>query len=131
MPTRTSDERLRLTAAGIAAVVGASAIVSPRLLLRPFGIDPGEVTGPASLGWRLFGVRTLATGAAAAAGDPTARASILPIQVADQLVFASALRSGSVPARAASLAIATSGVIIAAELAARLLGDRSSAVAER
>jgi hypothetical protein len=80
MRLRNAQERLRLTAAGIATVVGASAIVSPRLLLRPFGIDPGEVTGAASLGWRLFGVRTLATGAAAAAGDLTARASILPIR---------------------------------------------------
>lgn len=120
MPTDSpSSETLRRATAGIALAVGASAAASPRQMLRLFGIAPREVTGAAAFGWRLFGVRTLAIGGSALAGGEAARAAFLPVQIADQVVFAHALRTRSVPPRAAVLAMATSGVIIALDVAAR------------
>jgi len=110
---------MRRVEAFIALVVGVAATASPRRLLRVFGIARPEVTGAAALGWRLFGVRTAAIGAAALRGDGRAQAAILPIQVADQAVFAHALRSRAVPPRAAVMAMATSGVLIALDVAAR------------
>jgi hypothetical protein len=110
---------MRRAQALVAVVVGGAATASPRALLRVFGIAPREVTGAAALGWRLFGVRTAAIGAAAARGDERARAVFLPVQVADQAVFAYALRTRAVPRRAAVMAMATSGVVVALDLAAR------------
>ena len=89
-------------------------------MLSLFGVESGEVTGAASFGWRLFGVRTVAISAAALAGSRVAREAFLPVQLADQLVFAHALRSRSVAPRTAGMAIATSAAIIALDLAARL-----------
>jgi hypothetical protein len=110
---------MRRAQALIALVAGGAAAASPRALLRVFGIAPREVTGAAALGWRLFGVRTAAIGAAAALGDERARAAFLPVQVADPAVFAHALRARAVPRRAAVMAMATSGVIVVLDLAAR------------
>jgi len=120
-PTDRAEVLSRASGA-IASSVGLSAILSPRLLLRAFGIAPNDVTGAAAFGWRLFGVRTLAVGASAYRGDEAARAAILPVQIADQAVFAHALRTGAVPRRSAALAMAVSGVLIVLDLLAR--GDR-------
>ena len=117
---------MRRTEAIIALLVAAAATASPRLMLRVFGIAPREVTGAAALGWRLFGVRTAAIGAAALRGDERAQAVFLPVQIADQAVFAHALRTRAVPRRAAVMAMATSGVIVALDLAARR-AERSAA----
>jgi hypothetical protein len=107
------------TAASLAMAVGASSIASPRTMLRLFGIAPREVTGAAAFGWRMFGVRTAYVAAQAYRGDASARAAILPVQLADQAVFAHAFRTRSVPRRAAVLAMATSGALIALDLAGR------------
>jgi hypothetical protein len=64
-------------------------------------------------------VRTAVIGAAALRGDERARAAFLPVQIADQAVFAHALRTRAVPPRAAVMAMAASGVIIALDLATR------------
>ena len=115
-------DALQRTTAGIALAVGIGALVAPRKLLGVYGVAPGEVGGAGELGWRLFAVRNLFVGGAALGGNPTARAMVLPVQAADQALFLHALRTGSVPARAAIGAMATSGVIVALELAARRAG---------
>lgn len=113
------SEDLRRATAGIALTVGAASALSPRAMLRLFGIAPREVTGAAAFGWRLFAVRTLFIGGAALSGDERARAAVLPVQIADQAVFAHAYRTRSVPRRAAVLAMATSGAIIVLDVLAR------------
>lgn len=107
----------RRAQAVLALAVGAAATASPVTLLRPFGLR--DVDGAAALGWRLFGVRTAGIAAASLRGSRTAQAAFLPVQLADQAVFAHALRTGAVPPRAAIMAMATSGVIIALDVAAR------------
>ena len=52
-------------------------------------------------------------------GDPTARNAFLPVQLLDQAVFWHAFGTRSVPRRAAVLAAATSGVIIALDVKRR------------
>ena len=115
-------ETLRRGEAAIALTVAALFTASPRLALKPFGVPDDEVTGVAVLGWRLFAVRTATIGAAAWRGDPSARRAFLPVQVADQAVFAAALRRGEVAPRTAGLAMATSAVIIALDVVARWRG---------
>src|SRR3712207_4342917 len=95
----------------IGATVAAASAISPRTLLRLFGIEPREVTGAAAFGWRLFAVRTAYLSRAAWEGDPAARAAFLPIQLLDQAVFWHAFAVRSVPRRASLLAAATSAVI--------------------
>ena len=107
------------TMAAVGGSVAAASAVSPRLFLRAFGIPAAEVTGAAAFGWRLFAVRTAYISALAAHGDATARSSFLPIQMLDQAVFWHAYATRSVPKRAALLASATSGLIIAADIARR------------
>jgi len=120
MPSEvSSSEPLERAMAGIALAVASSALLSPRAMLGLFGIDKREVTGPAALGWRLFAVRTALIGGAAWGGSPAARAAFLPVQLADQAVFTHAALAGGVPRRAAALAAATSGAIIALDLLAR------------
>jgi hypothetical protein len=99
--------------AAIALTVAAGSAASPRAFLRPFGIDGAEVTGAAAFGWRLFAVRTAYLGARAWRGDEAARAAFLPVQLADQAVFWHAFATRSVPRRAAVMAAAASGAIIA------------------
>ena len=106
----------------MAAIGGAVAIgsaLSPRTFLKPFGIPAAEVTGAAAFGWRLFAVRNAYISVQAARGNPTARDAFLPIQALDQVVFWHALATRSVPPRSALLAAATSGAIIALDLARR------------
>lgn len=122
MPSDPSRETLELAAAGLATAVGVGAAVSPTLLLRLFGIAPGEVTGAAALGWRLFAVRNLFVGIAGLRGDAQARALILPVQLVDQVVFQHAYRTRSVPRRASVGAMAVSGVLIALTGLARRSG---------
>ncbi len=98
--------------AAIAGTVAAGAALSPRHLLRPFGVTPREVTGAAAFGWRLFAVRTAYLAARAWRGDPAARAAFLPVQLLDQLVFWHAFATRSIPRRGAVLAAAVSGAII-------------------
>jgi hypothetical protein len=112
-------ETLRRATAGLALAVGAGAVLAPARLLSVYGVEPGALGGVGALGWRLFGVRNLFVGGAAWCGDATARAMIPPVQAADQALFAHALRTSSVPAAAAIGAMATSGLIVALELAAR------------
>jgi hypothetical protein len=77
------------------------------------------VTGAAEFGWRLFAVRTAYLSALSARGGAAARAAFLPIQLLDQAVFWHAYASGSVPRRAALMAAAASGAIIALDLSRR------------
>jgi hypothetical protein len=119
MPDTARAESLHRATGALALAVGASATASPRHMLRLFGIAPREVTGAAAFGWRLFGVRTAFVAAGALRGDRSARAVVLPVQLADQVVFAQAYRARSVPRRAAVLAMATSGALIALDVAAR------------
>ncbi len=105
--------------AGLALLIGAGAVLSPRALLRLYGVAPAAVTGPAAFGWRLFGVRTAAIALAALRGSPAARAAVLPIQLADQAVFAHAAATRALPGRTAPLAMASSAVLIALDLAGR------------
>lgn len=108
---------------GMAAIGGGVALasaLSPKSFLRIFGIPPEDVTGAASFGWRLFAVRTAWLSAMALRGNTTARDAFLPVQVLDQAVFWQAYRAHSVPRRAALMAAATSGVIIALDLRRRL-----------
>ncbi|CAA9482544.1 MAG: hypothetical protein AVDCRST_MAG30-888 [uncultured Solirubrobacteraceae bacterium] len=114
-----STETLHRASGAIALTVGTSATVSPRLLLKPFGIARRDVTGAAEMGWRMFGIRTALIGGAVLAGHADARRAVLPVQFADQLVFAQAGRSGAVPARAANLARAVSGLLIVLGFAIR------------
>lgn len=99
-----------MAAIGAAAATGAA--LSPRTFLRPFGVEPGDVTGAAELGWRLFAARTAYLSARALSGDDTARAAFLPVQLLDQAIFWHAYATRSVPRRAAVMAAATSGAII-------------------
>lgn len=112
------DAEMR-TMAAIALGVGGAAALSPRLLLRLFGIPSREVTGAAAFGWRLFAARNVYIGARALRGDPTARDAFLPVQALDQLVFWHAYRTRSVPRPASLLAAATSAVIVALDLRRR------------
>lgn len=111
-------EQLHRAAGAIALTVGVATALAPKPFLRPFGVAARDVTGVAELGWRLFGIRTALVGGAAIRGDAGARAAILPVQIADQLVFAQLARSGGLPRRATALAQAVSGALIALELLA-------------
>ncbi len=114
-----SHESLRRVEAGIGLAVGALMTASPRRGLRVFGVPRRDVTGAAEFGWRLFGVRTVAIAVAALRGSEAARSAFLPVQIADQAVFAHGYRTGSVPRRASVLAMGTSAAIIALDLQAR------------
>lgn len=112
-------------AKGMAAIGGTVALgsaVAPKAFLRPFGIPAEDVTGAAEFGWRLFAVRTAYLSALAARGDEAARAAFLPVQVLDQVVFWHAFARRSVPRRAAVLAAAASGAIVALDLQRRAGG---------
>ena len=93
--------------------------LSGRPFLRLFGIPDHEVTGAAAFGWRLFAARTAYISALAWRGNETARDMFLPVQLLDQAVFWQAFARRSVPRRASLLAAATSGAIIALDLARR------------
>ena len=111
MPVTITD---RWTVAGaLATTVGAAALLAPTALVRAYGLHPSAGSGGSALGWRLFGVRTAVIGAAVLRDDPSARASVLPVQLADQLVFGHALLTGAVPRRTALAAMATSAALIA------------------
>lgn len=97
----------------IATVVALGSAASPRTFLRPFGIDPDEVTGAAEFGWRLFAMRTGYLGITAARGDASSQAAFLPLQLLDQAVFWHAYATRSVPRRAAVMAAGASGAIVA------------------
>jgi hypothetical protein len=120
-----SPERLARANVVIALAVGVGAAVSPRLLLRAYGVPASEVTGAAVLGWRLFAMRNLAVGVAAWRGDESARAMFLPVQVLDQMAFASAYSSRDLPRPAVLAAMATSGAIVAMDVLRRR-GSRQS-----
>lgn len=118
MMDRVIDARTRAMVA-VAGTVAATSALSPRLLLRLFGVAPADVTGAAEFGWRLFAVRTAFISGLAARGNTTARDAFLPIQLLDQAVFWHAFASRSVPRRTAVLAATASGVIIALDLSSR------------
>ena len=99
--------------AAIGATVAAASAVAPVQFLRVFGIERREVTGAAVFGWRLFAVRTAYISGMALRGNETAREAFLPVQLLDQAVFWHAFARRSVPRRAAVLAAAASGAIIA------------------
>ncbi len=67
-------------------------MVRPDLLVRAYGMDPGEMNGVSSFGWRLFAARNLVLGGAAIAGAPWARDITLLVQAPDQLVFFTQLK---------------------------------------
>lgn len=112
-------ETLHRVPASIGIAVGLGAALAPRTLLRLYGVDPDEMTGAGVFGWRLFAGRNLVLGCAGVAGVRSARDAILVIQAADQLVFLHAYRTRSIPRATAALAMATSGVVVLADLAAR------------
>jgi len=104
----------RWTVAGtVATTIGAAALVAPAALVRTYGLPPSAGSGGAALGWRLFGVRTAVIGAAVLRGDASARAAVLSVQLADQVVLGHALLTGAAPRRTALAAMATSAVLIA------------------
>ena len=109
--------------AAIGAVVSTGVAISPRTFLRPFGIPAGEITGAGALGWRLFAARTGYLSARALAGDEPAREAFLPVQLLDQGIFWHAFATRSVPRRAAVMAAAASGAIIALDSARRRSPD--------
>ena len=110
-----SDTAARgMAAIGVGVAVGSA--LSPRTFLRAFGVAPHEVTGAAEFGWRLFAVRTAYLSALALRGDEAARAAFLPVQVLDQVVFWHAFANRSVPRRAAVMAAAASGAIVALDV---------------
>ncbi|MBA2504976.1 MAG: hypothetical protein H0V29_03415 [Thermoleophilaceae bacterium] len=53
-----------------------AAIVSPRTLMRAYGLSPEELTGASGFAWRLFAVRTLYISAFAVRGEEWARARL-------------------------------------------------------
>ena len=105
--------------AAIGATVAGGAGLAPRSFLRMFGIDASEVTGAAAFGWRLFAVRTGYLSVLAARGNRLAEDAFLPVQVLDQAVFWHAFATRSVPRRAAVMASAASGAIIALDVVRR------------
>lgn len=105
--------------AAIGGGVSVVATVFPRTFLRLFGVPPGEVTGAAAFGLRLFAVRTAYISVLALRGNPTARDAFLPVQILDQAVFWHAFATRSIPRRGSALAAAMSGVIIALDLRRR------------
>lgn len=113
------SERAARTMAAIGGGVAVGSALAPRAFLRGFGIDRGEVTGAAVFGWRLFATRTAYLSVLAWRGDTAARDAFLPLQALDQVVFWNAYRERSVPRRAAVLAAATSGAIVALDVARR------------
>jgi hypothetical protein len=60
----------------------------------------------------MFGIRTALVAGGVIVGDSRARAAIIPVQLADQVVFALAARSPDVPVRAARMAQAVSAALI-------------------
>lgn len=117
METGPEQAARGMAAIGLGAALGSA--LAPRPFLRVFGIPGEEVTGAAVFGWRLFAVRTAYLSTRALRGDPGARAAFLPVQALDQAVFWHAFATRSVPRRAAVLAAATSGAIVALDLARR------------
>ena len=119
MPRVTSSETIYRAQAGIALTVGLGAIVAPRRLARLYGLDHRDMTGPGDLGWRLFGARNLVVGSLGLGGSQLMRDVTLAVQVPDQLVFAHAYRTRSIPRTTSVMAMLTSGAVIATGLAAR------------
>jgi hypothetical protein len=120
-----SGESLARAMAAIALGVGVGAALSPRTLLRAYGVRPDELTPAGEFGWRLFAMRNLWMGGLALSGNETMRDAFLPIQVLDQAVFAHAFRTRAVPRPAAALAMATSGAIVVLDLVRRRLQGRN------
>jgi hypothetical protein len=106
-----------MAAIGLTAAAGSA--LAPKPFLRVFGIPAKDVTGAAVFGWRLFAVRTAYLSTMALRGDAAARAAFLPVQALDQAVFWHAFATRSVPRRAALLAAATSGAIVALDVYGR------------
>ena len=115
----TSSETIYRAQAGIALAVGVGATLAPRHLARLYGMDHREMTGPGDLGWRLFGARNLVVGAVGLRGSQLMRDVTLAVQVPDQLVFAHAYRTRSIPRATSVMAMLTSGAVIATGLLAR------------
>ena len=107
------SEALHRVAGSLALTVGVGTAVSPRHFVRPFGIEPGQVTATAAWGWRMFGIRTALIGGLIVAGDPRARAAMIPVQVADQVTFVLAGREpDGVPRRTVRMAQAVSASLV-------------------
>lgn len=119
MRREVDSETLYRAAAGIALAIGVLALISPKLALRIYGVDPDRVTGPGAFGWRLFAVRNIVIGAAAIRGSRAARDTALLVQPPDQLVFLHAWRTGGIPAHTAAMALATSAAVAGLSLQAR------------
>lgn len=114
--TKATLDRL---VAGIPALVGAGALATPSKLVALYGADPAQMTGIGAFGWRLFAIRNLMVGGLAARDPDAWRTFILATQLPDQLVFAHAFRTRSIPRPTAALAMASSGAVVALCLAAR------------
>lgn len=105
--------------ATIGLTVGVAAAVAPFRLQRVFGVPRDQITAAGHFGWRLFAMRNLYLGGLAFAGERSAVAAFLPVQLLDQTVFWHAFATRSVPRRTSTLAAAASGLIISADLVRR------------
>lgn len=116
MITAATAERAMAT---IGISVGVAAAFAPVRLQRTFGVPNDHITPAGDFGWRLFAMRNLYLGGLALAGERSAIAAFLPVQVLDQVVFWHAFANRSVPRRTSALAAAASGVIIGMDLVRR------------
>ena len=113
--------------ATIGLTVGIAAAVAPTQLQRFFGVPSDRITAAGDFGWRLFAVRNLYLSGLALAGERSAIAAFLPVQLLDQMVFWHAFATHSVPRRTSTLAAAASGMIISVDLVRR----RGDSLSER
>ena len=116
---RDEGEPIYRAIAAFALLVGIGALLSPRALLRLYGVRADELAGAGEMGWRLFAARQLLIAAAALSGNQRARDSVLLLQAPDLVIFAHSYRSRSVPRKASVLAIATAATVAALSALAR------------
>ncbi len=114
--TAATAERAMAT---IGLTVGVAAAVAPTQLQRVFGVPSSQITASGHFGWRLFAMRNLYLSGLALAGERSAIAAFLPVQLLDQVVFWQAFATRSVPRRTSTRAAAASGVIIGVDLVRR------------
>ena len=97
--------------------IGVAALLTPRSCARFVGAPAGQVDGPETFAWRMFGARQVCLGAGGLAGVRAARDVNLVLQPVDLAIFAHAYMTGATPRRvarggvvAASFALANAAV---------------------
>lgn len=119
MPTAPDLDRTETAMVVIGGSVGLSALLAPTLLQRAFGIPAAELTGPGSVGWRLFGARNVYLCARALSGHPDGLAAFGPLQAVDQAVFWHAWSTRAVPRPTALAAALASASLVALDVRRR------------